>query len=190
MTISGHAALDRIVKTVSYGDHGNRIVEMLINPQETDTNYKGTGRVAMLYFSDGGKKVDLEYYSTSKLQYFYERNQFSFDMPTIDGEKASINQASVSVGKNIAVNYYAQLTGKYTGAKLRITVNGEEKLLSPKATEHSGNYVFVYRGFAPQSLGDDITAELIFDGKSIVDVPPYKRNVNTVFQKYALFSHA
>lgn len=33
------------------------------------------------------------------------------------------------------------------------------------------------------------SGELIFDGKSIVDVPPYKRNVNTVFQKYALFPH-
>lgn len=28
-----------------------------------------------------------------------------------------------------------------------------------------------------------------FDGKVINDVPPYKRNVNTVFQRYALFPH-
>ena len=33
------------------------------------------------------------------------------------------------------------------------------------------------------------SGELLFEGKSIVDVPPYKRNVNTVFQKYALFPH-
>ena len=33
------------------------------------------------------------------------------------------------------------------------------------------------------------SGELIFDGKNIADVPPYKRNVNTVFQKYALFPH-
>ena len=31
--------------------------------------------------------------------------------------------------------------------------------------------------------------ELLFDGKKINDVPPYKRSVNTVFQKYALFPH-
>lgn len=29
--------------------------------------------------------------------------------------------------------------------------------------------------------------QLIFDGKDISKVPPYKREVNTVFQKYALF---
>ena len=31
--------------------------------------------------------------------------------------------------------------------------------------------------------------ELYFDGKEISDVPAYKRQVNTVFQKYALFPH-
>ena len=31
--------------------------------------------------------------------------------------------------------------------------------------------------------------QLLFEGKEISDVPPYKRRVNTVFQKYALFPH-
>ena len=31
--------------------------------------------------------------------------------------------------------------------------------------------------------------DVFFDGKRINDVPAYKRNVNTVFQKYALFPH-
>ena len=30
---------------------------------------------------------------------------------------------------------------------------------------------------------------LLFEGKNIVDFPPYKRKVNTIFQKYALFPH-
>ena len=33
------------------------------------------------------------------------------------------------------------------------------------------------------------SGEVMFDGKRINDVPPYKRMVNTVFQKYALFPH-
>ena len=31
--------------------------------------------------------------------------------------------------------------------------------------------------------------EIVFMGEEITDVPPHKRNVNTVFQKYALFPH-
>ncbi|MBR4074903.1 MAG: ATP-binding cassette domain-containing protein, partial [Firmicutes bacterium] len=39
-------------------------------------------------------------------------------------------------------------------------------------------------GFTEPSTGD-----VFFDGKRINDVPPYKRNINTVFQRYALFPH-
>ena len=33
------------------------------------------------------------------------------------------------------------------------------------------------------------TGDVFFDGKSVKDVPPHNRPVNTVFQKYALFPH-
>ena len=33
------------------------------------------------------------------------------------------------------------------------------------------------------------TGDVTFDGKSVKDIPPHKRPVNTVFQKYALFPH-
>jgi spermidine/putrescine transport system ATP-binding protein len=33
------------------------------------------------------------------------------------------------------------------------------------------------------------SGHVFFDGKDVTDVPPYKRKLNTVFQKYALFPH-
>ena len=33
------------------------------------------------------------------------------------------------------------------------------------------------------------SGRVLFDGQDITDLPPYKRHVNTVFQKYALFPH-
>ena len=39
-------------------------------------------------------------------------------------------------------------------------------------------------GFETPDVGD-----VVFMGERINDVPPYKRNVNTVFQRYALFPH-
>ena len=39
-------------------------------------------------------------------------------------------------------------------------------------------------GFATPTSGD-----VLFDGVRINDVPPYQRQINTVFQKYALFPH-
>ena len=31
--------------------------------------------------------------------------------------------------------------------------------------------------------------QILFHGKDIASLPPYKRSLNTVFQKYALFTH-
>ena len=42
----------------------------------------------------------------------------------------------------------------------------------------------IIAGFEQADSGD-----LLFEGKRINDVPPYKRRVNTVFQKYSLFPH-
>ena len=39
-------------------------------------------------------------------------------------------------------------------------------------------------GFLEPDSGD-----VMFDGQRINGVPPYKRNINTVFQRYALFPH-
>ena len=39
-------------------------------------------------------------------------------------------------------------------------------------------------GFLTPTSGD-----VLMDGKRINDLPPHKRDVNTVFQKYALFPH-
>lgn len=36
---------------------------------------------------------------------------------------------------------------------------------------------------------DPTDGELLYEGKSILNVPPNKRKINTVFQKYALFPH-
>ena len=42
----------------------------------------------------------------------------------------------------------------------------------------------IISGFVQPDSGD-----IFFDGQIINDIPPHKRNVNTVFQKYALFPH-
>lgn len=42
----------------------------------------------------------------------------------------------------------------------------------------------IIAGFVHPDSGD-----VFFDGKDVSALPPYKRNVNTVFQKYALFPH-
>ena len=62
------------------GEKGNTVTQMLIDPQTTDLTNGGLGLVAMLYFSEDGKKVDVRYYSTVREKFYLEDNQFSFNL--------------------------------------------------------------------------------------------------------------
>ena len=57
-----------IIRTVRIGDNGNAVNEVLVCPQSLDGNEARetkAGMVAMLYFSNGGKDVRVEYVSTA-----------------------------------------------------------------------------------------------------------------------------
>lgn len=81
--------------------------------------------------------------------------------------------------KNISKNFEEQQVLK--GIDLNIYENEFLTLLGPSGCGKT-TLLRIIGGFEEPSNG-----QLIFDGKDISKVPPYKREVNTVFQKYALF---
>ena len=87
LVLCGHDPTDNIVVTKKAGVHGNTVTQMLVDPQRTDKNHGGVGLVAMLYFSEDGREVDVEYYSTVKNAHFLESNQFHLKLDLI-GEPA------------------------------------------------------------------------------------------------------
>ena len=68
---------------------------------------------------------------------------------------------------------------------LNLYINDKEflTLLGPSGCGKSTT-LRIIGGFTAPLSGD-----VLFDGVRINDVPPYKRQINTVFQKYALFPH-
>lgn len=83
--------------------------------------------------------------------------------------------------KNITVSY-----GDNTVLdKLNLYINEKEfiTLLGPSGCGKTTTLRAI-AGFIKPDSGD-----IIFEGKRINDVPPHKRKVNTIFQRYALFSH-
>ena len=69
------------------------------------------------------------------------------------------------------------------GVSMTIRKNEFVTLLGPSGCGKTTT-LRIIGGFEFPTSGD-----LLFDGKSVLDLPPYKRKVNTVFQKYALFPH-
>ncbi len=92
----------------------------------------------------------------------------------MDQEKKKIIQF-----KNIVKKFDDQIILK--GINLDIYENEFVTLLGPSGCGKT-TLLRILGGFLEQDKG-----EVIFDGKDISKLPPYKRELNTVFQKYALF---
>ena len=69
------------------------------------------------------------------------------------------------------------------GVSLDIYENEFVTLLGPSGCGKT-TLLRILGGFLQPSEG-----KVLFDGEDIVNIPPYKREINTVFQKYALFPH-
>ena len=69
--------------------------------------------------------------------------------------------------------------------KLNLSINKKEfiTLLGPSVCGKTTT-LRCLAGFVEPNGGD-----IVFEGKVINDIPPHKRKVNTIFQRYALFSH-
>ena len=83
--------------------------------------------------------------------------------------------------KNIVKDFDGQLVLK--GISLDIYENEFVTLLGPSGCGKT-TLLRILAGFLKQNEG-----RVIFDGEEISELPPYKRELNTVFQKYALFPH-
>ena len=84
LVLCGHDPCDTIVTTQTKGEKGNTVTQMLIDPQDLDNQVKGgTGMVAMLYFSEDGSEIQVEYYSTVKEAFFLQENQFTVKIDTV-----------------------------------------------------------------------------------------------------------
>lgn len=89
------------------------------------------------------------------------------------GKIIDLKDITVKYGDNVVLD------------KLNLYINEKEfiTLLGPSGCGKTTTLRCI-AGFIEPDSGD-----VIFEGKRINDVPPHKRKVNTIFQRYALFSH-
>ncbi len=83
LVLSGHEHIDPIMVKRSEGVNGNIVTQMLINPQSIDEFNTPSGMVALFYFSDGGRKLTVEYISTIADMHYTEESQFTIDIPVV-----------------------------------------------------------------------------------------------------------
>ena len=80
LVLSGHIGSDYVITNQREGINGNIVTEMLIDPQVVDGEMGPSGMITMLYFSEDGREIAVETYSTINEKYFLEENQFTLDI--------------------------------------------------------------------------------------------------------------
>ena len=96
-------------------------------------------------------------------------------------EYGKIKGVTLTIGNDLSLNYYADITEKYHAAKLRLTQNGVTTIVEGIETGNANEFKFTYKGVAPQNMGDNILAELIFDGEVLSVLEEY--SIKTYCQK-------
>ena len=74
MTVSGHVGADHPKTSVTIGENGNKVRNILVDSQFYDLNVQPTGSVMLMHFYDGGKTIKTEYYATAFDAYKYGSN--------------------------------------------------------------------------------------------------------------------
>ena len=95
LVLSGHDPCDYVVTVQTEGENGNIVTQMLVDPQGVDKAQGGVGLVTMLYFSEDGKTVQVETYSTDKKAFFLEENQYTYTLNVVDPEPAGPEEIEI-----------------------------------------------------------------------------------------------
>ena len=82
MVLSGHIHYDDIVMRADAGINGNIVHQFLTDIQTMDYYQGGIGMIALMTFSNNGRDVAVNWYSTKEDALFRDWNQFSFKIGT------------------------------------------------------------------------------------------------------------
>lgn len=97
MVVCGHIGQKpEVVNFEAFGDNGNLIQHVLVDPQRVDKYVEVTGCIALFHFSEDGKTVQVENYATLLDTHYGSGIQFTlnsvggnaFETPTQDSETA------------------------------------------------------------------------------------------------------
>ena len=167
LVLCSHSQSDDIVVSTAVGEFGNTVTQMLINPESLDNGYGACGMVAMLYFSEDGRNIEVRYYSTIREKYFKANNQFSVSLPAVIPEPmGEVAKLQITLQDDINMKLYTVLTDAYlqdTGNYAEITV-GEERVAVPvseaevKTVDGINYHIFTAKVAAAQ-MTEEITLQ-------------------------------
>ena len=84
LVLSGHVYATDVGRIQMTGVYGNTVTAIIADGQCHDFKNGPMGLISLLHFSEDGKKLTVEYYSTVHDKFFGKNSQFTLDIPEFD----------------------------------------------------------------------------------------------------------
>ncbi len=153
LVLSGHISCDNALAVQRKGVHGNTVTEMLLDFQSVDNTVansgyskNGAGIVCMFYFSEDGRTMTVEGYSTVTGQYFFDANCYTIELDLVSDAKY------VKPEKAPIPSRTEKTEIKMTIDSLTASVNGESKMLDAAPIIRNSRTMLPVR-FVAENLG-------------------------------------
>ncbi len=155
LVLSGHIGHDYVVVNQRKGEKGNTVTEMLLDFQSSDNGAKsyevsenGLGVVNMFHFSEDGKTLTIETYSTVMKKHFMEINQLTVELDTV-GDNKYVKPEKAPIPPRVEAS---ATEIKMTIDSLTASVNGERKVLDAAPIIRNSRTMLPVR-FVAENLG-------------------------------------
>ncbi len=185
MVICGHVAAETAEITERIGVNGNTVKQVLVDMSGVDKEIGAAGIVTMLHFSNDGKTVSVENYSTVRDKHYKTQGQYELEMDLIK-HPVIFHSASLTLDNSTAVNfkvdtsYFYNFTNVYATFKLD-GIDGTVRVDAP--VDSNGNFkvddkgmlVFTFDNIPAEMMGNTITATIhaTIDGVECSDTVEY-----------------
>ena len=165
-----------------------------VNPVEFENHYAAatsvanTRQVSRIFITENELKIVTYNLGTNTTDNITEVDSFTIiHTEPEEPVETKIAGASITVGSDLAMKYYVTLSEDVDPATvaMRFTMNGKVTTVSDAVLCEDGRYVFTFFGIAPQSMGDNIKAELLVDGEVIAIKDNYsvKTNLENILEE-------
>ena len=143
----------------------NTTTEQLNTIEFTDDGIQLISSTSRLRFNAASNQMRFRYYkaesyAAQKGIFLYENNSVTYYSSTESYFEANIDSASLTIGKDITMNYYVTMPDALAGAQMYFTVEGATSPIDPvNGKLVDGRYVFSLE-IPPHFMANNISAEL------------------------------
>lgn len=128
MVLCGHISTDNIVSRVDNGVNGNPVLQMLIDGQDVDHLFRGTGFLALMRFNASGEQMEVTYFSpyrgTNGEDEVFNDNILSFTLPApAKAPAAQVGESSYTTVTEAVQNANGQVVTILTSTDEAITID-------------------------------------------------------------------